>query len=556
MSSQAVADYLTKQIFIEKNIVTYRSLSRELRLHVNTAKNELAIYHDNAPYHSQTSAATYLLCGEAAPPAEPEDVNMDFDFGADMGGEYENDGDEVPQKKVLLVNERDLDTAKLHFRRLDSIHIYSLAPSPLIDAGLICTPTEKVREADRGKDAKEMVKIVGKIVSSDVKIVQQTKKATKPSRQPVAGPSRLKPGAADVAATSRTKDQDKVTPAAVTEPVREQAKSTAEKPKEKPKSTGKLDFSKAKPKDKQPEAAAEASKEKPKEKEKEKAKELSASTPEPKGKNAKDKLEPPKRGIKRKSALPTSDSEGDASSSAAASKSPSRPPSRARDNVRVQNRTVLSDDEDNAPQPARKPRKSRADKALESETEDARALMDVDDDQVVRVTRETPAPARREEKEEEEEEGGEDNANVVDEDVDMLDDSAPRPKPKKRKEKKVVPRGRNGLKKKRVVKSRSKIDEKGYMVFEDYSEYESVEEEEEPEPAPAKGKTKAKASAKTTEEKEDSAGAAHAGRLKPAVKGSTAPAKAVKSGKPGAGGAKGAQKQGSLAHFFTAKPKS
>lgn len=51
------------------------------------------------------------------------------------------------------------------------------------------------------------------------------------------------------------------------------------------------------------------------------------------------------------------------------------------------------------------------------------------------------------------------------EDVDMVDESEEeREKPKrKRKEKKVVPRGKNGLRKKRIVKTRTEVDDKGYM---------------------------------------------------------------------------------------------
>lgn len=43
------------------------------------------------------------------------------------------------------------------------------------------------------------------------------------------------------------------------------------------------------------------------------------------------------------------------------------------------------------------------------------------------------------------------------------DDPAPKKEPRKRKPKKVIPVGRNGLKKKRVVKSKTDFDEKGYM---------------------------------------------------------------------------------------------
>lgn len=83
----------------------------------------------------------------------------------------------------------------------------------------------------------------------------------------------------------------------------------------------------------------------------------------------------------------------------------------------------------------------------------------------------------------------------------MVEDEEVKPVPKKRKPKKVIPVGSNGLKKRRVVKSRMTTDAKGYMgkhmsfifcikrvltllhpVTEDYSEYESVDEEEPEEP--------------------------------------------------------------------------
>lgn len=53
-----------------------------------------------------------------------------------------------------------------------------------------------------------------------------------------------------------------------------------------------------------------------------------------------------------------------------------------------------------------------------------------------------------------------------DEDVAMEDDESdvPAEKPKrKKKERKVIPAGRNGLKKKRIMKSRMTTDAKGYM---------------------------------------------------------------------------------------------
>ncbi len=77
-------------------------------------------------------------------------------------------------------------------------------------------------------------------------------------------------------------------------------------------------------------------------------------------------------------------------------------------------------------------------------------------DQVIHASRDVQAVKKEEEEEEEE------PSKQCDDDVDMADETAPAPK-KKRKEKKVIPVGRNGLKKKRVVKSRESIDAKGYM---------------------------------------------------------------------------------------------
>ena len=59
----------------------------------------------------------------------------------------------------------------------------------------------------------------------------------------------------------------------------------------------------------------------------------------------------------------------------------------------------------------------------------------------------------------------EDLEEIVEADVIMDDESdVPPEKPKrKRREKKVIPIGKNGLKKKRIVKSRMTMDEKGYM---------------------------------------------------------------------------------------------
>ncbi|KAG6897428.1 hypothetical protein C0992_001589 [Termitomyces sp. T32_za158] len=538
MSSTPIVDFLTKQIFIERNVVssswldegtnchfhkvTYRSLSRELRLHVNTAKNELAVYHENAPYRSQISYATYLVCGEIDPP-DVDDMNMDYGEGTDAERDLEDDGDDVPQTKLLLVNEPDLDDAKSQFTRINSIHIYSLSPSQLRDSGHVCTPTDLVRTADRGKDAKEMIKITGKVVGANIKTVQSTSKTAKPTRQPVAGPSRSKPSRS---ASAEAKEKE-----SSAEP-KERNKIT-DKLKERPKATGKLDFSKATLKEKKSDTSTEPAKGK-KDKVREESRESKVKEKEKesvpvKAQQSKKMTEPAKRGTKRKSALGLSGSEEETDGPSNAVSRHASPLPNAKENVRVKGRALISDEEeDEVTKPVRKQRKGRiAAAAAESDNEEVLAMMDIDDDQVTHVSRESKGGRAADKEQGEEYEEEEEKPAAVDEDVDMdLPMDLPKAKAKKRAPKKVIPVGKNGLKKRRVIKSRSSVDDKGYMVFEDYSEYESVDEEEEPGPARAK----AKAKAKTEEEGDDGSAPAAKSKVKTAVQKEPPKAKGTKAG--------------------------
>ncbi|THV05554.1 hypothetical protein K435DRAFT_744783 [Dendrothele bispora CBS 962.96] len=470
MSSKVVEDFLTKQLLIEKNIVTFRSLSRQLSLHVNVAKNELAnFYRKYASQERPEVAATFLLSGQFASRLRTSDDNMDVDVESYEG----NDGETaVSEIKVIIVGENEIEGARTRCLKLNTVHIYSLSPSHIHDAGLLCDPTNTIRDIDGKKP--EMVQISGKIISANIK--SKAIKA-KPALPPVAGPSKVK--------TNESKDSMKETPAL---PKKEDSLNSTSKPK--PKATGKLDFSKAKTKaqkEKEKEQVKEESDQDKKEetqtkekkmaekregffKSKEKDSTKGATTTSSKPEEKETQKE--KKNLKRKShAVMLSESEEEASSKAT---------SGGRSNVRVKKRAVLSDEEEDIP--AVKSRKSAGKIKIEEADSELHAMMNVDDDKVERVSRDKQAEGEEEETVETEEN------DVNDEDVEMKD-VAPVQK-KKRKTKKEVPRGRNGLKKRRVVRSRMTTDAKGYMVTEDYSEYESVDEEEEPAPTKAKGKSK------------------------------------------------------------------
>ena len=152
------------------------------------------------------------------------------------------------------------------------------------------------------------------------------------------------------------------------------------------------------------------------------------------------------------------------------------------------------------------------------------------------------------------------------EDSMYVDDEPAEVKPKrqrKKAEKKIVPVGRNGLKKKRIVKSKMSTDEKGYMgtllwispvrgpntesvssVTEDYSSYESVDEEEPEEPEKPKRKLTSKSSESKSKPKASSS------------KESKAPSKEVKKRASMGGGSssKISAGQSNLMNFFGKKP--
>ncbi|KAI0303654.1 hypothetical protein B0F90DRAFT_1308269 [Multifurca ochricompacta] len=125
------------------------------------------------------------------------------------------------------------------------------------------------------------------------------------------------------------------------------------------------------------------------------------------------------------------------------------------------NGVIISEDEnEEALKPARAKAAYKA-KAKATSTdpqaeEDLRAMMDIDDDQVTKVSRAASTS----------EPGTSPPATDMEvEDREPEPETAPVPTTRKppRKPKKVIPVGRNGLKKRRVVRSRMTTDEKGYL---------------------------------------------------------------------------------------------
>jgi DNA polymerase delta subunit 3 len=135
--------------------------------------------------------------------------------------------------------------------------------------------------------------------------------------------------------------------------------------------------------------------------------------------------------------------------------------------LRVKRRAVLSDDELD-PRPSLRRARTQSTTASDvgsEQTRSLRAMMEIDDgtcfscqyhywfsDRASHLGEVSQVPSSKPPNDS-------DNAD----DVDMSEDDDPVPKPTRRKRtKKVVPVGNNGLKKRRVIKTRTKFDAQGY----------------------------------------------------------------------------------------------
>ncbi|TRM65509.1 DNA polymerase subunit Cdc27-domain-containing protein [Schizophyllum amplum] len=617
------ADYITRQLYTQKNIVTYRSLSRALGIHVNSAKNELAHYLANGSKQPTRPVATYLVSGSIARVQKSGyDDTMDVDAPPDEedDGFSDSDADDAEQATMILARDEDLEDVKAEFATIYCVHLYSLSPAPIHDAGLLTAPTaEVVRKIDAEKDH-AFAETVGRIISPAVKnappikdLVVTPAAPTKTKSNPRAAPG-LKP-------KLKLKEEPKLK--AKQDDVKDGAKDKKSKEveeKAKPKATGKIEFKKNEPektkesdkkgKGKDVETKEPAKEDKPKKvnffaapslkksamkkaapaEEEEEEEEQEAV--KAKGKKAPTAKSEAQRGQKRKSeTIMVSDDESEGEAKASSSKKPvitrvgppihskklkekkveetkddgkgirakvdaaqakaadAKAAAKAADGKakavdrsakakatdtkpqggRLRNRRVVDSDEEEDEAPAKTTRRKSAVASDDERRRELEQMMDVDDDTVIHASRLSKGKPRAQPTDDEEDD--DEPAHVPETEPSEAATSEPESEPepaqqesdaeddvdmgnaldktrRKRKAKANVPVGRNGLKKRKVTRSRMAVDAKGFTVTEDYSSYESVDEDEADAPSEAeepkpKGKGRAKAKTKAQAESED-----------------------------------------------------
>ncbi|KAF8311501.1 hypothetical protein DL93DRAFT_1417919 [Clavulina sp. PMI_390] len=135
--SEAASTFLTRKVTIDRDIVTYRTLSRELSIHVNEAKKWLEQYLEQARGSQSPVHATYVVTGEVQPtpvkqsPIQDEDGSGDSqmqEYSQNSGVSASIDEDAAPTWQMLLAPEDELEQCKGSFARVASVGVYSLSP--------------------------------------------------------------------------------------------------------------------------------------------------------------------------------------------------------------------------------------------------------------------------------------------------------------------------------------------------------------------------------------------------------------------------------------------
>ncbi|KAK6515304.1 hypothetical protein TWF506_007649 [Arthrobotrys conoides] len=162
------SSFLAARVLNDNKLVTYRLLSRELKIHVNKAKEHLAAFHEAENRKRQGSChATYLVTGIPKPLAQTSRPRIDTDDDTYMESSpvpqatQNEDEETVKMSSVILVTEEELEGVKESLKEITSIHIYSVEPGPIKDLLTISDASTELYSRFPTLNAAEKSKIYG-----------------------------------------------------------------------------------------------------------------------------------------------------------------------------------------------------------------------------------------------------------------------------------------------------------------------------------------------------------------------------------------------------------
>ncbi|KAJ6021120.1 hypothetical protein N7540_006624 [Penicillium herquei] len=195
--------FLAENVLNERRPVTYRSLSRALKVHANRAKQLLYEFHRNENTKKPGSVhATYVITGIQSSPStsatatngntKDEDEVMQSSPYLPSSMPNQDSASELARfTAVILAREEDLDEAKSTFHSISTIHVYSIQSTILQDLNVLVDVAREVATTHAQDDPLECGKQWGMIQNRNVK----RRTGARPPPPPPA-PSKTSPKAA------------------------------------------------------------------------------------------------------------------------------------------------------------------------------------------------------------------------------------------------------------------------------------------------------------------------------------------------------------------------
>ncbi|WYZ45091.1 hypothetical protein EsH8_VIII_000407 [Colletotrichum jinshuiense] len=158
--------YLADQILSEERIVTYRSLSRALKVHVNTAKGMLYEFHRSQNgMRPGTIHATYTVYGIQKVEKTQEDGDVEM---TSSPPDVESLSDEVVTHSMTLVSGERLKEVLATYEDVSSFYIYSLARHPTRELQMLADVSQQMKEQSTD-DSASMAETYGTITNPNVR---------------------------------------------------------------------------------------------------------------------------------------------------------------------------------------------------------------------------------------------------------------------------------------------------------------------------------------------------------------------------------------------------
>ncbi|THZ02960.1 hypothetical protein D6C92_00265 [Aureobasidium pullulans] len=201
MMASDYIEYLSANVLNDGQTVSYRTLSRALRVHSNLAKQMLYDFHHSQNTKKPTTLhATYLITGRKTISLEQaEDKAVESQHGPDKtmrsspapsSPTHNHDQPEIREYQatsILLVDQDHLDAAKPTFDQVLSIHVYSIQPGKLNDLHVLTECNRAIMATAVNEDLLETSKQYGIIQNSQVK--RRPMRAQKQPPPPNAAPA-------------------------------------------------------------------------------------------------------------------------------------------------------------------------------------------------------------------------------------------------------------------------------------------------------------------------------------------------------------------------------